>query len=317
MKLIFIADLHIKLGQKNVPKEWQRDRFMKLADELCKEVGADSTLVIGGDLFDTPKPTLEELFLASEFLDRLITQFYGVIIFPGNHEMLNKSQSIYPLIKPLMPHNIDWVEEPYRSVDFDIVPYTELHKKEWEPQKSKLCLTHVRGAIPPHVEPEIDLAKFSKYDIVLSGDLHSYQNSQKNIFYPGSPFTTSFHRREIEGSNGYFIVDTDSLLLEWHELKLPQLIRKTVSSVEEIVETEFHHTVYELEGDLDELGKIDTKSLDLLDKKVANNVSSEATLSLDEENIPQNLKEYLSKVQGLNDAHIKRVIQVYKEYSKS
>ena len=61
-----------------------------------------------------------------------------------------------------------------------------------------ICFTHVRGEIPPHVKPEMDLELFAKYDLVLAGDLHSYENSQKNILYPGSPVTTSFHRHNVD-----------------------------------------------------------------------------------------------------------------------
>ena len=54
--------------------------------------------------------------------------------------------------------------------------------------------THVRGEIPPHVKPEVDLDMFEDFPVVFAGDLHAHSNTQRNIVYPGSPMTTSFHR---------------------------------------------------------------------------------------------------------------------------
>ena len=45
--------------------------------------------------------------------------------------------------------------------------------------------THVRGEIPPHVKPEVDLDRFEDFPIVFAGDLHAHSNSQRNIVYPG------------------------------------------------------------------------------------------------------------------------------------
>ena len=58
--------------------------------------------------------------------------------------------------------------------------------------------THVRGEIPPHVVPEVDLERFDKFKTVFAGDLHAHENTQRNIVYPGSPMTTSFHRNEVQ-----------------------------------------------------------------------------------------------------------------------
>jgi hypothetical protein len=198
-----------------------------------------------------------------------------------------------------------------RTPDFDIIDYVELTKKKWDAPMSKLCFTHVRGEIPPHVVPEVELERFDCYDLVLAGDLHSHTNSQRNIVYPGSPLTTSFHRNETKGSNGYIIVDTETLQWEWHELGLPQLIRKTVSHPDEMEPTDFHHTIYEIEGDLDDLAKIDTDS-ELLDKKVNKNVTTQAKLDLNG-NMADELATFLYDVQGLGNDSVARIVSRFKE----
>ena len=65
--ILFTADWHIKLGQKNVPVDWAINRyhfFFDTISELEKEVDCH---VIGGDLFDR-LPTMEELELYFTFI---------------------------------------------------------------------------------------------------------------------------------------------------------------------------------------------------------------------------------------------------------
>ena len=85
MKLLFIADLHIKLGQKKVPVDWQTQRFLSLFAEIQNATyvhGVDK-VVIGGDLFDSPKPSVDELVLGVSLVNSLQS---SVEIFTGNHE---------------------------------------------------------------------------------------------------------------------------------------------------------------------------------------------------------------------------------------
>ena len=70
---------------------------------------------------------------------------------------------------------------------------------------SKPLFTHVRGEIPPHVKPEVELDRFEDFPVVFAGDLHAHSNTQKNIVYPGSPMTTSFHRKEVK--TGYILIN--------------------------------------------------------------------------------------------------------------
>ena len=41
------------------------------------------------------------------------------------------------------------------------------------------------------------LNRFKRFPVVFAGDLHAQKNSQRNIVYPGSPMTTSFHRSKV------------------------------------------------------------------------------------------------------------------------
>ena len=88
MKVLFLADLHIKYPKK-VPKDWQRNRFMLLADEINK-VECD-LVILGGDTLDSVKPTTAELALFFDFLAQIR---HRTIMFSGNHEMQTKTHSI-------------------------------------------------------------------------------------------------------------------------------------------------------------------------------------------------------------------------------
>ena len=173
-----------------------------------------------------------------------------------------------------------------------------------------ILFTHVRGEIPPHVVPEVELERFDKFKTVFAGDLHAHENTQRNIVYPGSPMTTSFHRNRVK--TGALLIE-DDWTWTWHELNLPQLIRKTVSDPDDMVQTDFDHTIYELEGDVQDLAKI--KNSELLDKKVVKR-EVEATLNLTSEmSISDELVVYLQDILNLDEDKIKAIIGVYNDYS--
>jgi DNA repair exonuclease SbcCD nuclease subunit len=306
--ILFTADLHIKLGQRNVPVEWQYNRFMMLADKLNKiadEQGV-TEIIIAGDLLDVANPSIDELGLMYDFLAELDRPKR---LIAGNHEMKTKSLDCFKVIQNMLEDlNVTYYEEFVNLRGIDYIPYNVLKDKNWPDTGAKVAVTHVRGEIPPHVEPEIPLERFDKYDKVFAGDLHSYKNSQRNIFYPGSPMVTSFHREPTKGSNGIFIIDPETFEHEWIELGLPQLIRKKVSSEEEIVKTEYHHTIYEVEGDLESLSGI--KKSELLDKKVVKDISTPATLNMSGD-VVEELQEYLINVKGIKDPS--RLITAFKE----
>jgi DNA repair exonuclease SbcCD nuclease subunit len=274
----------------------------------------DVTLhIIGGDLFDRV-PSMDELTLYFDFVKNTKVE---TIIYDGNHEATRKHRTFFDnLIKvttqlnPLVKVITETVGE---FSNYAILPYADLHKKDSiENINSEVLFTHVRGEIQPHVVPEVDLERFEKFKVVFSGDLHSHENTQRNIVYPGSPMTTSFHRNIVK--TGYIVIDSDTWDWTWHEFDLPQLLRKTVTSEDEMVQTDFHHTIYEIEGDVSDLSNI--KNSELLDKKVIKR-KTEATLILDKEmTIEEELNEYLSYILELNNSKVKNILGVFSDYAK-
>jgi DNA repair exonuclease SbcCD nuclease subunit len=311
MKILFSADWHIKLGQKNVPTEWQLNRYKELIAKL-NNIPCDLHIV-GGDIFDRV-PTLDELGIFIEFVN---TCNKPTLVYSGNHEAISKYTTFLTKLKPLvtgLSNHVKIIDEIYSTDEFDIIPYNRL--KEWADNprdydfQNKILFTHVRGEIPPHVTPEVNLDLFNGWSIVFAGDLHSNDNSQRNIVYPGSPLTTSFHRAEVQ--NGCIIIDTDMMEYEWLDLQMPQLLRKTITDVSEMVKTDFHHTIYEITSNVDDLNKIENS--ELLDKKLKRN-SSEATLILtDDMSMEEELSEFLNYIMEIEPNKVKELLKVYHDY---
>lgn len=228
MKVLFTADVHIKLGQKNVPIEWAKNRFNMLWQQLQDLQTECDLFVIGGDVFDK-LPNMEEL---ETYFDLVNACKIPTIIYAGNHEAVKKDTTFLTNLKQVtnrLNPQVEIIDDYCKVENMDFIPYNKLKEFEKNPFviRGNICFTHVRGEIPPHVKPEMDLELFASYDVVLAGDLHSYENCQKNIIYPGSPVTTSFHRHNVD--TGVVILDTSNLTHEWRKLQLPQLIRKTVA----------------------------------------------------------------------------------------
>lgn len=307
MKILFTADVHIKLGQKNVPIEWAKNRYELLIDQLAEASNKADMFIIGGDIFDK-MPSMEELEV---YYDLVASILVPCIIYDGNHCATKKGKTFLTHLKK-STHRLNKlvtvVDDYYSCEDFDIIPYCKL--KEYHPSRidfhSNLLFTHVRGEIPPHVKPEVDLSIFDRWQTVLAGDLHSYENSQRNILYPGSPVTTSFHRNIVD--TGVILFDTETHTHEWLKLALPQLIRKNITAGEEMVATEYHHTIYEIEGDMAELGAM--ADSDLIDKKIVKRETDTALILDPKMTLTQELKEYLSYILMLEDKDIEDCIQL-------
>jgi DNA repair exonuclease SbcCD nuclease subunit len=315
MKILFIADIHIKLGQKNVPTDWARNRYELMMDQLWEIQEQCDIMIVGGDVFDK-LPSMEELEVYFDFVASCRIPTY---IYSGNHEAVKRNTTFLTNLKGAtnkINELVTIVDDYWSNGVVDIIPYNKL--KEWEKDPdntfyslhNRILCTHVRGEIPPHVKPEIPLELFDRWSLVLAGDLHSYDNCQRNILYPGSPVTTSFHRGLVD--TGVIIVDTDTLSHVWQKLEVPQLIRKTVKAGEQMVATDYHHTIYEVEGDMSELSGVEDSHL--IDKKIVKRETDTALILTPELTLSEEVGEYLRYVLNLNEESIQKALQELKSH---
>jgi DNA repair exonuclease SbcCD nuclease subunit len=310
--ILFTADWHIKLGQKNVPVAWACSRYQMFFEQVQEAVDNHEVNlhIIGGDLFDRV-PSMDELTLYFDFVKRTKVR---TIIYDGNHEATRKNKTFFDNLKRVtneLNPLVKVITETYYEDDWAILPYADLHKKKSiEMIDADYLFTHVRGEIPPHVMPEVELERFDKFKEVYAGDLHAHENTQRNIVYPGSPMTTSFHRNIVK--TGYLIID-DNWDWTWYEFDLPQLIRKTIEDPADMEQTDFHHTIYEVTGDVQDLAKV--KNSDLLDKKVVRReVDARLDLSGDL-TMSEELIKYLQEILSLDDEKVRQIIGVFNDYS--
>lgn len=315
MKFIFVADIHIKLGQKGVNSDWQKARVMKLAEKIVKlyhEKGCDS-VIIGGDLLDVANPSIEEVGLMYSFLKALPMPTY---LIPGNHEMVNAKLDCFVYVKEMLQDLGVFLINEFKTIDgVDFIPYNII-KSKLPSKGADIAVTHVRGEIPPHVKPEIDLEVFKQYSLVFCGDLHSYKNSQLNLLYPGSPYTTSFHRGVPTGANGVFIVDSSTKTYEWVELDMPQLIKVSIqaSDVDTYVRSTYHNEILEVSGTLEELAKLE---IDKVDTRKAKEVSKPAVVQFKESmTVEDELVEYLYSVKQLKTDDVSGILTALAEVKK-
>jgi len=304
MQVLFTADIHIKLGQKNVPVEWAKNRYKLLWQQLALQQTKADIFIIGGDVFDK-LPSMEELEI---YFDMISNCNIPTLIYSGNHEAVKKSTTFLTnlaRVTNLMNRKVIVVDDYYSDYGIEFVPYNKLKDFEqanpW-PEGGEILCTHVRGSIPPHVTPEVDLNIFSGWNVVLAGDLHSYENSQANILYPGSPITTSFHRQLVD--TGVILLDTETLEHKWLKLELPQLIRKTVTASDPKPPTEYHHTIYQVEGDMQELGQLEDS--ELIDRKVIKRTTDVQLMLENDMSLIEEVKEYLRYILELPEETIER-----------
>lgn len=313
MKILFTADVHIKLGQKNVPIEWAKKRFHLFVEQFQQMQEQADLVIIGGDVFDR-LPTMDEVEL---YFDFVASFNKSTIIYPGNHEMLKKDTTFLTNLKKstnrLNPL-VEVIDDYYSHNDVDIIPYNKLKdfEKNGREFTGKILCTHVRGDIPPHVKSEIDLALLNRWNVVLAGDLHSYENSQLNILYPGSPYTTSFHRNSVD--TGAILLDTDALDHVWLKFSLPQLIRKTVGVSDPKPATDYDHTIYQVEGDMHELGELEDS--ELIDRKVIKRDTDSALMLDPEMSLTEEVKEYLTYILELPDQTVEAVLKEMQNYAE-
>lgn len=319
MKILFTADIHIKLGQKNVPVEWARNRFQMFIDQFAEMQKQADLIIIGGDVFDK-LPNTEEVEL---YFDLVASFTKPTVIYAGNHEALKKDTTFLTHLKKAT-HRLNklvTIQDDYwynAGFDVDIIPYNKL--RDFVDNYStldfhgKILCTHVRGEIPPHVKPEIPLHLLDRWQVVLAGDLHSYENSQRNILYPGSPYTTSFHRHHVD--TGAILLDYDTLDHVWLKFKLPQLIKKTITAEEAATATatDFDHTIYEIEGDMQELQVLEDS--ELIASKVIKRDTDSALILTPEMSLNEEVRDYLTFILELPEPTVEQALKELQNHAE-
>lgn len=298
IKILSSADWHVNLHRKKIPRQWQMSRFQLLFNKLLELENQCDVHVIAGDLFDK-EPDPDEICLVLAYLNSVQKP---TIVVPGNHEATSRGRTFWEhfklenTIKNPLVHiftengRIDIAGQgfcafPYGSVQTDKLPdYVD----------GDVLITHIRGEVPPHITAEYDFEKLRPWKLVLLGDLHfRHKYKDYSVYYPGSPLNTTFDRDDKReyGVDIITMRSIDDYSVDFVNLSLPKLIRRTVSVNEPMVQDLYHHVIYEVTGSIDELAKV--KKTDMLDKKMVEKPATGATLDLKDKSLYEELEIYL------------------------
>ena len=318
MKILHSADWHILLHKKKVPYDWQINRFKTFFHKLNALEQTCEVHIISGDIFDK-KPEADEVCLFLSYINSVKVPTY---IIPGNHEATKKGESFLEhfaqenAIKNENVHIITknkYVEEG--SARFQFFPYGEMQLDNLPTKKHEkdILVTHIRGEVPPHITAEYDFEKLRPWKLILLGDLHfPHKYLDYPAYYSGSPLNVTFDRdaNRKYGVNiiTLFTSEDFSYRVEFKNLKLPKLLRKTINVKDKMTKDDFNHVVYEVTGSIDELSKI--KNSDLLDKKIATQPVEDSKLDLKNKSLVEELELYL---EFLKIKDTKTIIKDYKD----
>lgn len=301
IKILSSADWHVNLHRKKIPVSWQMNRFKLLFTKLLALEKECDVHVIAGDLFDK-EPDPDEICLVLSYLNSVQKP---TLVIPGNHEATTRGRTFWEhfklenTIKNPLVHIFtenDRIEVagqgfclfPYGSVQTDKLPkYTE----------GDILVTHIRGEVPPHITAEYDFEKLRPWKLVLLGDLH-FRHKYKDypIYYPGSPLNTTFDRDD-KREYGVDMISMNSIYdysVEFIDLQLPKLLRRTVNVNQQMTQDPYHHVIYEVTGSIDELARV--KNTEMLDKKMVEKPASDATLDLKDKTLYEELEIYLKHI---------------------
>jgi len=316
MKILHSADWHILLHKKKVPYKWQVNRFKTFFNKLIELEKQCEVHIIAGDIFDK-KPEPDEVCLFLSYINSVTIPTY---IIPGNHEATRKGETFlehFTQENAIKNSNVHLITKNKRvqegSAYFQFFPYGEMqidnlpiiqHEKD-------ILVTHIRGEVPPHITPEYDFEKLRPWKLILLGDLHfAHKYLDYPAYYPGSPLNVTFDRDEKRqyGVNIVTLI-ADSYFkykVDFVDLKLPKLVRKTIKVSGEMKKDTVNHVLYEVTGSIDELSKIENS--ELLDKKIATQPVEDSKLDLKNKSLIEELELYLKFIK------IKNTEQVIKEF---
>lgn len=309
MKILSVADIHINLHKKKVPYEWQINRFTELFDKLLKLEEKTDITVIAGDIFDK-KPEPDEICL---FLSYANSVRNPTIAIPGNHESTSKGKSFlehFEIKNAINNSNFQLFTHNARveilGQGFQLFPYGEMQINNMPRYvEGDILVTHIRGEVPPHISPEFDFERLRPWKLTLLGDLHfRHRYKDYNVYYPGSPINTTFDREESR-SYGVDIIDfrsIDDYTVNFEDLNLPKLIRKTVEAGQPLLPEPPNHVVYEVTGSIDKLSKV--QNHELLDKRIAEKPAENSKLNLSNKSLVEELDLYLSHIKVENKSSV-------------
>ena len=212
VKIALLGDIHLSQSKH---KDFEANRFLALCDILS--IKKYDWVIFMGDLLDKARPSLEELKLLKEGLNKIHAK---KIVLDGNHEAVTKDSSTYDYIDI---EGLDYV--PYEALDIEGVKihtmgYKNINKYLLLP-RCDILLSHFRsnfGIIKEEVSTE-EISK--KANTVFLGDIHQVYSPLPNVHYTSSPYGIHFSKENHKHGYVELMVDNGTYEFCNVELDLP------------------------------------------------------------------------------------------------
>jgi len=216
-----VGDIHLNLRRY---QKFELDRIKRLAKLLAEK--SYTSVVLAGDLFDKARPTLEEQKAMQHFINT-IADVSDVYIISGNHEAVNTTthKTTFDYITLSNCTYVTFEELILEGHPVLLAGWSHKGKLKYGTVKSKVCVSHIRSALPPHITAEMQMDFTDKFDLVLLGDIHDKYSPKDNVHYTNSPYAISFSSASPSGS--YIEFDPKTLDWQYVDTSLPQKVKLT------------------------------------------------------------------------------------------
>ena len=296
-KSIVFADIHINTTKYlDYEKEKLRLIVKAIKESKCTNV------VLAGDTFDKAKPTLQDIHLFYDMIHS-IPQGVSIDVIAGNHD-----HSVFEYL----PHtSFTYHSEITVRDGVAFIPWTKIHEPFPE---GKVCYSHARCTIPPHIVEEVDLKKFhDTYQLTVLGDIHSPMEPYENVVYTSSPIPIHFKLYQ-KNSTGYLIVDEETCTYTRHFINDIAKVKIMTSAVR--LGDTIHALKKKPSGNLYKVVVEDyPEKLLGIQKWATNSIRIEPKVMLRKDDVADKVKSVLDQSLTIEDILHGFLKETYREYS--
>lgn len=210
MRLLAVGDLHIKSNNFMLAILFPKlERILKRGNFDC--------CVLLGDIFHNHEKSKEEDMNTAHNLFEMILKYCKLYIIVGNHDFRDKTQFMtnrHTLLPFSKWEGITVIDKATivkeKGIVMTMVPFVPKGRfmealntcKNWKSSDLIFCHQEFKGCNYNGQVSENGDVWNEKYPQIISGHIHEKQNMKCGVFYPGTPYDTSF------GYNGKRIVST-------------------------------------------------------------------------------------------------------------
>lgn len=245
MRLLNTADWHLN-SKKDIVWDgvWSRRKEQeKNIFDLIKIIKKEKVdlLNILGDIFDSSRPSAEDIGFFISFLNKLEKEKILTRIFQGNHDIGLNENVLTKALNKIKYDYIQIIDKPCCFVDkkintnFIYIPfeqdldYKEIFEKGFVLNEKENNIIFIHDVF---TKAEMGREKFiirgkmnnidklnNKIDCVFAGHIHKQQNCNDLVYYPGAISPMSFG--EQEDKQGYIIADIekDNISVKLYQFK--------------------------------------------------------------------------------------------------